>query len=392
VQRLIGRFIALVLLVAAAGGAYWWMRASGGHAPARAGAPPPPEVGVVTVSQADIPLPLQYAGRVAGFRVVEVRAQVGGILLKREYQEGATVKAGDVLFRIDPRSYEAALARANAQIAQSQATLKAAEENYVRVNSLATRQFSSQKALEDAVAARDQARAALQAAEADQQTAKLNLEYTVVKAPVTGPTSIGTPPEGILVLAQQTLLTTITQVDPAYVVFSTTDREFREFQEMNRTRAQPLTAEDITVRLQFGDGTMNREVGRLEAQSRTVDPRTGTILIRAVFPNADGELLPGQFVRVHIAGVTMPNAVVVPKRAIGQGPQGPFVYVVDAHSTAQVRPVQLDRELENGWIVRGGLKAGERIVDDGVIRVRPGAQVKVATPAAAPAPAAEGRS
>jgi membrane fusion protein (multidrug efflux system) len=199
---------------------------------------------------------------------------------------------------------------------------------------------------------------------------------TIIKSPITGPTSLTSPPEGTLIQAQQTLLTTIMQVDPAYVNFTTTDRELREFQEMNRHRAKPINADDLKVALQFTDGDKHPQTGKLDTRSRTVDPRTGTIQIRTVFPNHDNSLLPGEFVRVNIEGVTMPDAIAIPKAAITQGPQGPFVYVVDANSVAQARPVRLDRELTDGWIVREGLKVGERVVAEGIIRVRPGVPVK----------------
>jgi membrane fusion protein (multidrug efflux system) len=390
--RSVVRFLTIaVVLAAGAFGAWWFLARPQPPAIAQpAGPPPPPEVTVVEIKAADTPLPLQYAGRVAGFRVVEVRAQVGGILLKRDYAEGASVKVGDVLFRIDPRPYEATLARVNAQISQAQATLKLAEENYGRAEQLNQRGIATPRQLDDATAARDQARAALQVAEADLSTARLNLEYTVVKASVAGPTSLGAPPEGTLIQAQQTLLTTITQLDPAYVNYSVTERELREFQEMDRQRARPLDWEALGVQLQFGDGTTYARLGRPDTRSRTVDPRTGTIQIRAIFPNADGELLPGQFVRINLQGVTMPRAVVIPKRAINQGPQGPFVYVVDAQSNAQVRPVRLDRELNDSWIIREGLSDGDRVIVDGVIRVRPNGPVRPVPAAPAPQASASG--
>ncbi len=377
--------IALVLIAVAAGVLYWFtMRAP--KAPVAA-APPPAEVGVATLVSADVPLPLLYAGRVIGFRIVEIRSQVGGFLLKREFTDGEAVKAGDVLFRIDPRSYEAALARAKAQMAQAQATVTQAAENFTRVEGLAARQVSTQKALEDATAAREQSMAALASAKADVQTAELNLEYTVIKAPISGLTSIeASPPEGTLVQPQQTVLTRITQLDPAYVYFTTTDSELRELTEINQKRARPLKEEDVTVKLRFGNGDVYPYDGKVDISSSIVDPRTGTVQIRAVFPNANRGLLPGQFVRVEIVGVTMPNAVLVPKAAIVQGPQGAAVWVLDANDVAQARPVQLDREVEKGWIVKSGLQAGERVVVDGVIRVRPGAKVKPV--AAPPAPAA----
>ncbi len=387
----VGRIVAVCVIAALLGaGAYWWTRPA--SQPAAAAAPPPPEVGIVTLTAADVPLPLQFAGRVAGFRVVEIRSQVSGILLKREFSEGAIVNLGDVLFRIDPRSYEASLARAQAQAAQARATLTQTEENYKRVEGLVAQKVSAQKSLEDAIAARDQARATIQSTQADVDTAKLNLEYTVIKAPVTGPTSIVSPPEGTLVQAQQTLLTTITQLDPAYVNFTFTDNELRALQEINKSRDTLFNADDVKVELQFGDGTVYPQLGIVDTRSRTIDPKTGTILIRAVFPNHEGGLLPGQFVRVNMTGITMPDAIVVPKAAISQGPLGAFVYLVEADNVARARQVRLARELDDGWIVRKGLQSGDRIVVDGVIRVRPGNVVRPVpiTPQAPTTPPAVG--
>jgi membrane fusion protein (multidrug efflux system) len=385
-----GRIVAACVVAAFIGaGVFWWTRPE--SRPVTAATPPPPEVGVVQLTAADVALPLQFAGRVAGFRVVEIRSQVSGILFKRAFNEGAVVNIGDVLFRIDPRSYDAALSRAQAQAAQARATLTQAEENYKRVEGLVAQKVSAQKSLEDAIAARDQARASIQSTQADVQTAKLNLEYTVIKAPVTGPTSIVSPPEGTLVQAQQTLLTTITQLDPAYVNFTFTDSEMRALDEIGRSREKPLDSDDVKVELQFGDGAVYPQLGKVDTRSRTVDPRTGTILIRAVFPNHEGGLLPGQFVRVNVTGIIMPDAIVVPKAAISQGPLGPFVYLVEADNVARVRQVRLARELSNGWIVRKGLSTGDRIVVDGVIRVRPGNVVRpvpMPVPKAAEPPAA----
>ncbi|MES2193355.1 MAG: efflux RND transporter periplasmic adaptor subunit [Pseudomonadota bacterium] len=355
---------------------YFFLAATPRQAAQKA-APPPAEVGVVTVHRADVPLPLTYAGRVAGFRNVEIRAQVGGIILKREFVEGATVKQGDVLFRIDPRSYQAALDRANAQFAQAQATLTQTEENYRRIEELSQKQVATAKQLEDARAARDLARAAVQGAQAEIATAKLNIEFTRVTAPVTGPTSLTSPPEGSLALAQQTVLTTITQLDPAYVNFSTSESEFVELRGINRAREKPLTPDDITVTLQFGDGSRFPVRGKLDVSASTVDPRTGTLQIRSIFPNGGGALLPNQFVRVLLSGVVLQNVVVVPQQAVSQGPQGAFVYVVNsANDGVMARPINLYREVAGGWAVKDELKDGEAIVVDGVQRIRPGAPVK----------------
>jgi len=373
-RRWVGRIVAVAVVVALVGAAaFWWTRPK--PAPAATGAPPPPQVGVVQLAAADVPLPLDFSGRVAGFRVVEIRSQVSGVLLKREYAEGAVVDVGQVLFRIDPRTYEAALARANAQAAQARAAVIQTEENFKRQEGLAAQRVATQKAYEDAVAARDSARAQVLSTEADVLTAKLNLEFTVIKAPAKGPTSLVSPPEGTLVQAQQTLLTTITQLDPAYVNFTFTDSELRQLQEIDKTPEELFEANKVKVELQFGDGALYPHAGTVDTRSRTVDPRTGTILTRAIFPNHDGALLPGQFVRVKMTGIVMPGAIIVPKIAVSQGPLGPFVYLVEPDNVARARPIRIYRELPDGYIVRKGVAAGDRIVVDGVIRVRPGALV-----------------
>ena len=369
---------ALVVLLAAAGGYYlYFLGNRGGGAPAaQKGAPPPPDVTVIEVKRADVPLTLAYAGRVAGFRTVEIRSMVSGTIMKRDYAEGARVKQGDTLFRIDPRPYQAVLDRANAQLAQAKATSFQAEENFNRIQELSNKQVATPKQLDDARAARDQARAAIQSVEADIENARLNLEFTVVKAPVAGPTALLSPPEGSIAQAQQTVLTTITQLDPAYVNFSVTDAELREFRTLSENLDKPLGDEDITVTLQYGDGTAYTKTGKIIMSSQSVDMRTGTVQFRTVFPNVEGTILPGQFVRLIIKGITLPKAIVIPQQAVSQGPQGTFVFAVNSSGAAEVRPVKLNREVTGGWVVRDGLKEGEQIIVDGVMRVRPGAPVK----------------
>ena len=374
------RIVAFGLVVAlAATGGYYFL-GTRGSAPAaqqqKAAAPPPADVAVMEIKRADVPLTLAYSGRVTGFRSVEIRAMVSGTLMKREYAEGARVKQGETLFRIDSRPYQAVLDRATAQLAQAQATSLQAEENFKRIQELAVKQVATPKQLDDARAARDQARAAIQSVEADIDNAKLNLEFTEVKAPVPGPTSLLSPPEGSIVQAQQTVLTTITQLDPAYVNFSITDTELREFRALSDNLEKPLSDEDIKVTLQYGDGTMYPTAGKIIMSSQNVDMRTGTVQIRSVFPNADGVILPGQFVRLIIKGITLPKAIVIPQAAVSKGPQGTFVFAVNDKSAAEVRPIKLDREVNGGWVVRDGLKEGETIIVDGIMRVRPGAPVK----------------
>lgn len=373
-------WIVVFALVAATGiGGYYGFRAiEARKAQQTTQAPPPPEVGVITLTRATVALPLSFAGRVAGFRAVEVRPQVTGTILKREYIEGATVEKGDVLFRIDPRTYEAALDRANAQLAQAQAALLQAEQNFGRIDELAGKQVATLKQLDDARAQRDQARATVQGAEAEIETAKLNIEFTTIRAPVTGPTTFTSPAEGSLAQAQQTLLTTITQLDPAYVNFSISESEFVDLRRLNAQRATPLTQQDLDVTLTFGDGRVFPRTGQVRVTSPLVDPQTGTIQIRAIFDNKDGALLPNQFVRVHIEGVTLQNIFAVPQIAVSQGPQGPFVYVLnEAGNGVENRPIHLNYRVAGGdWGVQNGFKDGERLVVDGLTRVRPGQPVK----------------
>ncbi len=369
--------VALIAIFAVAGGYMWLRRDTGRAAPAPAAAQPP-EVGVTQVQAAEVPLPAEYAGRVVGLRNVEVRARVGGVLLERAFQEGTRVKQGDALFRLDPAPYRVALDRANAQLAQAQATQRQAVENFARIEELSRRNVATEKQLDDARAARDQADASVKLARAEVEAANLNLGYTTITAPVAGSTSLDVPAVGTLVQAQQTLLTTITPLDPAYVSFSVTDEEYRGFRAMNETRATPIRAEDLSVTLTFGAGAPYAQRGRIDVSANNVDASTGTIQIRATFPNPDGVLLPGQFVRLQISGVTLPDAISIPKRAVSQGPQGPFVYVLDAGDIARARPIRLGQELATDWVVQDGLKSGERVVVDGLIRVRPGAPVKPA--------------
>ncbi len=372
-----------ILLVVAAGlalaaGLYFLAFRSPREAPVQQAAAtlPAPQVGIIVVQPAEVPYPVEYAGRVSGFRDIEVRARVGGLLLKREFEEGARVTQDQVLFQIDPATYEVAVTRAEAQLQQTQAALRQAEENFNRIEQLVRRGVSTDAQLDDARSQRDQARAGVQLAEAEVQNAKLNLSYTTVTAPGTGITSLESPPVGALIQAQQTLLTTISQIDPAYVNFSFTDEEGRAFRALNERRAQPIDEKDLVVELQYALQGKYPQTGRIDTAAQRVDLQTGTIQARAVFPNPDGLLLPGQFVRVRLIGITLPDAIVVPQQAVSQGPQGPLVYVIGDNDIAQARPIRLGPELADGWVVREGLKGGERVVVDGVIRVRPGQPVR----------------
>jgi membrane fusion protein (multidrug efflux system) len=385
--------IAVIGLVLAAGLYFLLFRSEEPAAPptASGSAQPPPEVGIVVVQPAEVPYPEEFAGRIAGFRDVEVRPRVGGLLLKREYEEGSRVTQGQVLFRIDPATYQVALDRAQAQLQQAQATLRQAEDNFNRTEELFRRGVSSDVQLDDARSQRDQARASVGLAEAEIEGAKLNLGYTTVMAPVAGVTTLESPPVGALIQAQQTLLTIISQLDPAYVNFSFTIGQVQAFRGLNTQREKPITGNDLSVELLHAPEAVYPVRGRIDTAAQRVDAQTGTVQARAIFPNPDGILLPGQFVRVRILGNTLPNAIVIPRPAVSQGPQGPSVYVLGENDVAEVRPIRLGPEVAAGWVVQEGLGGGERVVADGVIRVRPGQPVRPAPLSAGPKPARDSK-
>lgn len=351
------------------------------QAQAQAPAPPPPEVATVAVQAHDVPLSFEYAGRVTGSREVEVRARVGGILLERTYVEGSTVKKGDVLFRIDPEPYRVKLARAEAQLRQEQARLMQAERTWKRIEPLYRSETASGRDRDEALSALDLARASVAVAEAEVRAAKIDLDYTQVTAPVSGVTSRETMSEGSLVGTGSAdgLLTHITQLDPVYVNFAIPDQEATTYRDAVETGSVAAPADGtLAVEVRGAGGVTLGAGGRLNYTDRTVDPRTGTVQARAVVPNPDGKLLPGQFVRTVVKGLTLKNAVTIPQKAVMQGPQGTFVYVVpeEGEVQAQVRPVKLGRAVGSEFVVADGLKSGDRVVTDGVIKVRPGAKVR----------------
>jgi membrane fusion protein (multidrug efflux system) len=345
-------------------------------------AAPPPNVSISEIKAGAVPLRFQYAGRVAAFREVEVRARVSGILQEKSFVEGATVKAGDILFRIDPASYEAELARAKAQLQEARAQISRTQRDSERATTLLQRQFGTEKARDDAMSAYELAQASVAGAEAQVKTAEINLGYTTITAPLGGVISLRVLPEGSLVGtgADNSLLTRISQLDPVYVYFSFTDTEATEIRRLIDSGEGKGPADGrLKVKISFGDGKNYDREGYVDFTDSNLDLQTGTVRARAVMPNPESKLRPGQFVRVSVEGITRHETVVIPQAAVMQGPQGQFVYAIDAENKASIRPVTIGREVEDGWIVEKGLKAGDRIVREGVIKVKPGALVTVAT-------------
>ncbi|MEO4045985.1 efflux RND transporter periplasmic adaptor subunit [Pseudomonas sp. CAU 1711] len=347
---------------------------------------PPPEVVVEVVKVESLPLQFEYPARTAGYREVQVRAQVSGILQERTYQEGSQVKQGQVLFRIDPRPYQAALARAKGALAQEQARYRQTERDLKRIRELQTKGFASESELDNAVSNFEQSKANIEAARAEVQAKQIDLDYTTVKAPISGITSKETVSEGSLMVAgnpDASLLTQITQLDPIYVNFAAPDREVSNVRSGLQTGSLVReSGQQMSVEIKYGDGTSYPLEGKVDFTDSTIDRSTGTVSVRAVLPNPDRALMPGQFVRVVVKGISKPNAVTVPERAISQGPNGTFVYVVDEQGMARARPVSTAHTAEGRWVVNSGIAAGDRVIVEGLPKVRPNAPVKVV--AAAP--------
>jgi membrane fusion protein, multidrug efflux system len=341
------------------------------------GGMPPSEVTVVTASPEVLPVAWEYVGQTAGSREVEVRARVTGILLSRNFREGERVKKGQSLFTIDPAPFQAALARTEADVVAAQARLEQARRNAARLKPLYAENAVSQKEHDDALSAEAIGAADLKAAQARLTEAKLNLEYTRVEAPVSGFTTRALPSEGTLVSGPSVLLTSVVQVDPIWVNFGIPDNEQARIQKEAQDGSLKLPR-NFEVELRLADGSLYAQRGKVDFADVRVSTATGTREARAELPNPDGALRPGQFVRVVLKGASRPNAITVPQRAVLEGPQGKFVYVVDDKGTAQPRPVQAGAWSGERWIISSGLQGGERVIVDGVMKIGPGAPVKVA--------------
>lgn len=340
-------------------------------APAAGGAPPPAPVKVQVAEPVALPAMVEVVGRTEGSREVEVRPHVGGILLERVYQEGAAVKQGEKLFRIDPVPFEIALAYARASLAEQKAKLDLAEREEVRQKELLSRDSASRRQYDTAVANAAVAKASLQAAEARVREAELNLSYATVTAPVAGLTGRAARFEGALIPQNaDNLLTTIVQTDPIRVRFSLAESEIARLPEGR------LTPDAIRkVELLLPDGAPYGSAGRVDFVAHRVDAQLGTVEVRAEFPNPEGRLLPGRFARVRLFAGEREGCVLLPQSAVLQSDKGRFVYVLDADNKAQVRVVNSGPWSGQEWVILEGLKAGDKVVVDNLLKVRPGAVV-----------------
>mgnify|MGYP002397598942 CR=1 FL=1 len=367
----------LVFLVVLASGC----SKSGGDTPKTPPAPPPLPVTVIAMQPTRVPISIEVMAQTEGAKETEVRAQVGGILVKRLYQEGAPVKAGQPLFQIDRKPYNIALAQARASLVEAKAKVEQAAREEARLRGLLDKNYISRKAYDDAVSAHAMARAAQQVAEAAVRQAELNLSYTTVTAPVAGISSRALKSEGNLISTgsgDQSLLTSIQQSNPMWVRFSLSESD------MARLPGGRLTQETVTgVELKLPDGSTYPLKGQLNFLASSIDPTLGTQQFRAEFKNPDGVLLPGQFVRARILAGEREGVFLVPQAAVTQTEQGYLVFVADADNKVAPRPVQVGSWQGKDWVILGGLQAGDRVIADNLMKLRPGAPVAPHPPQAA---------
>ncbi|SOC82551.1 membrane fusion protein, multidrug efflux system [Ensifer adhaerens] len=339
---------------------------------------PPPAVGVLELKAHSVPVISELPGRVAATRTSEVRARVSGILQERVFQQGTLVKQGDVLYRIDPRLFRVRVDSAEASLRRAEATRDNAKVQFERQKTLRERNVASGIDYDSAALTLAQSEADVALAQSALDEARINLDYTEVRAPISGIIGGALVTEGALVTADGTSnLALIQQIDPVYVDFTQSAQDLialrRAVAEGKLESPKPGQA---SVTLVFDGGDTYPEKGKLLFSSASVDPTTGQVTLRAEFPNPRTELLPGMYVRIRIEQAVQQGAITVPQRAVLRTQDGrPQVYIVEADGTAKLRDVKLGQSIDQDWVVEAGLKAGEKLIVDGVQKVHPDSKV-----------------
>ncbi|MDQ3185837.1 MAG: efflux RND transporter periplasmic adaptor subunit [Pseudomonadota bacterium] len=347
-------------------------------------APEPPAgmalpVSVIEVQPTSVPISAEAVAQTEGAKEVEIRPRVGGILLKRLYEEGAAVKAGQPMFQIDPLPYQNALAQAKAQLAEQKARIVQTVREENRLRDLLDTQAISQREYDNAVSENAISNAALQQAEVRVRDAELNLSYTTVTAPVNGISGRFQFSEGALVEAYNSLLTTLVQLSPIWVRFSLSDNELTQLGgPLNEQRVKQVT-------LILPDGTEYGKKGELNFAASKIDPMLGTQQLRATFDNSDQRLLPGQFVRARVTTGERDGVFRVPQVAVQSSDLGKSVYVINEKNEATIQPVVAGHWIDKDWVILEGLKAGDKVIVDNIIKLRPGISVSPHAQGEAPA-------
>ena len=353
--------------------------------PKTAGAPPPPKVGTVTLHAQRLVLTTELPGRTSAYLIAEIRPQVNGIIQKRLFQEGAEVKAGDLLYQIDPAPYQAAFDQARAALAMAEANLPAARSRAERLRGLAAIHAVGQQDSDDAAAALATAEANVAAARAASENARINLDYTPIKSPIPGRTGRSSVTVGALVAAYQPVpLAVVQQLDPIYVDVTQSSAELLRLRRALKSGRLTQDGEaQGKVKLLLEDGTPYPLEGTLKFRDVTVDPSTGSVTLRMVFPNPDHVLLPGMFVRAVVEEGVNEQALLAPQQGVARDFKGnPMAWIVDADGKVAQRPLELDRAIGDQWLVTKGLAPGDQVIVEGLQRVRPGVPVTVVPPGA----------
>lgn len=342
--------------------------------------PPPPEVTTMTIAPRTVKLERIYPARAQAADHVEVHARIEGILLERNYEEGGRVEAGAVLFRIDPAPFEARVQQAKAELDRARAQLRQMQREWKRASELFARGAVSERQRDEALSAMEIAEAGVANAEALLRTARIDLSYTEVRAPISGVTGLRAVSNGNLVRAG-TLLTTIRQLEPIHVLYSMPEADAIALRrQLNPAGKESASAPRLTARVRLTDGSVYERQGVVEFTAAYVDPQTGTVQARAVFPNPQAVLMPGQFLRISVQGLELSDAIVIPAKAIAEGPQGPVTYVLNEQNIARPQPVTLGTSIAQNQVIEKGLQAGERVIVSGIPKVRPGQPVRPVSP------------
>lgn len=360
----------------------------GGKAPAPA--PKPPEVSVIEVKFSPVTVYDEYVAQTQAPDTIEIRSQVTGLLEQQAFTDGARVRKGELLYVIDPRPFEAQVAQARANVAQAEANLVNARQNLARNGRLIAQNAVSQADYDAAVAQEKASAALVEAQKALLRDAEINLEYTSLRARREGVMSTSLVKPGALITAQQTLLTTLYSNDPMWVVFTISEDRLLEVQKRLKHPPGERADQAPPFRIRLADGTDYALPGRLNFVDAAIDQKSGTLQVRVSVPNPDRLLRPGLFVRVTVPAFEKPDAIRIPQRAVQELQGLKSVYVIGSDDKAEERQVVASRRIDNDWVVDSGLTAGERIVVDGLGKVRPGAPVRPVLAAAASSTAGPG--
>lgn len=337
-------------------------------------------VSVIKIIPKDTPVMIEFVGQTESSHQVEIRARVNGFLDKRIYSEGGYIHAGDVMFLMDPKPFQAQLNAEEGALAQQNARLKTARANLVRIKPLVKLDALSRKDLDDATGREEDAAAAVEVAKANVEKAKLNLSYTTIFSPISGLTSYARVQDGSYIGRENSLLTYVYQTDPMWVKFSVSENDVLKYRgETNRGQFLVPKDHGYAVEVVLADGTIYPEKGKLTFADAEYNQQTGTFLVRATISNPNNILRPGQFLRVHLLGGIRPAAILVPQQAVFEGTHGHFVWVVDSHGKAKIRNVEVGSEYQKQWFINKGLNAGDVVIVEGTMRLSEDVPIKILT-------------